>query len=119
MSLKFIDTNKIPHVPVPGSGELAEIMGEKVCGAKNVVGNLRWLKPGDSLEVRPGAKVHELVYLMEGQGVIRLNSKDYPVAKGNGFYLGPNEAASIKPGRQRDAQALPLDRSRTEVERHR
>lgn len=46
MSLTFIDTNKIPHVKVPGSGEMAEIMGG-FYGAKNVVGNLRWLKPGN------------------------------------------------------------------------
>jgi uncharacterized cupin superfamily protein len=96
MSLTFIDTNKIPHVKVPGSGEMAEIMGQKLCGAKNVVGNLRWLKPGESLEVRPSAKVHELVYLMEGQGVVCLNAKEYPVAKGNGFYVGPKESASIR-----------------------
>jgi uncharacterized cupin superfamily protein len=96
MSLTFIDTNKIPHVKVPGCGEAAEIMGQKVCGAKNVVGNLRWLNPGDSLDVRCEPKIHQLVYLMEGEGVICLNGKDYPVAKGNGFYLGPMEAASIR-----------------------
>jgi mannose-6-phosphate isomerase-like protein (cupin superfamily) len=32
---------------------------------------------------------------MEGQGVIRLDSKDYEVKKGAGIYLGPSEAARI------------------------
>jgi quercetin dioxygenase-like cupin family protein len=105
MSLTFIDTNKIPPVKVPGAGEFAEIMGKKVCGAKNVVGNLRWLKAGDNLALRCEPKVHQLAYIMAGEGVITLNGKDYDVAKGNGIYLGPNEAASI---RQRGAATLKL-----------
>lgn len=105
MSLTFIDTNKIPHVKVPGAGECAEIMGDKLCGAKNVVGNLRWLSAGESLAVRCEPKVHQMVYLMDGLGVITLNGKDYEVGKGNGFYLGPAEAASI---RQRGTGTLKL-----------
>ena len=34
---------------------------------------------------------------MEGSGVITLNGKDYPVAKGAGVYCGPNESAAIRP----------------------
>ena len=36
-----------------------------------------------------------MVYLMEGQGVIRLEGKDYQVKQGGGVYLGPSEKASI------------------------
>ena len=32
---------------------------------------------------------------MEGEGVIRLENKDYAVKKGAGIYLGPKETASI------------------------
>ena len=105
MSLTFIDTNKIAPVSIPGSGTLAEIMGEKLCGAKNVVGCLRWLAAGDklALAVKPG--FHELVYLMSGEGTITLNGKDYDVAKGNGIYVGPGESAGI---RQRGSSALKL-----------
>jgi hypothetical protein len=35
---------------------------------------------------------------MEGQGSIRLDSKDYEVARGAGVYLGPSESASIQAG---------------------
>ena len=41
MSLTFIDTNKISHAKLPGSGEFAEILNDQLCGAKNVVGSLR------------------------------------------------------------------------------
>ena len=34
MSLTFIDTNKIPHAKLPGSGEFAEILNDKLCGAE-------------------------------------------------------------------------------------
>jgi hypothetical protein len=33
---------------------------------------------------------------MEGKGKIRLDGKDYEVAKGNGVYLGPSETATIQ-----------------------
>ena len=41
------------------------------------------------------AETHQLVYLMEGEGVIDLDNKGYEVAKGAGIYLGPNETAII------------------------
>jgi hypothetical protein len=47
MSLTFIDTNKISHAKLPGSGEFAEILNKELCGAENVVGSLRWLNPGE------------------------------------------------------------------------
>jgi mannose-6-phosphate isomerase-like protein (cupin superfamily) len=66
-------------------------------GAKNVLGTLRWLSPGEKFEAGPQEK-HQLIYLMEGQGSIRLDSKDYEVARGAGVYLGPSESASIQAG---------------------
>jgi quercetin dioxygenase-like cupin family protein len=96
MSLTFIDTNKIAHSTLPGAGEFAEVLNDYLCGAKNVVGSLRWLKPGEKLDVRSGKDTHQLVYLMEGEGVITLDSQDHHVKKGSGIYLGPLEFASIK-----------------------
>ena len=96
MSLTFIDTNKVPHVKLPGSGEFAEILNDKLCGAKNVVGSLRWLGPGEKLDVRSDKNTHQLVYLMQGEATITLNSKDHNVRKGSGVYVGPSEAVAIK-----------------------
>jgi glyoxylate utilization-related uncharacterized protein len=96
MSLTFIDTNKISHTKQPGSGEYAEILNNQLCGAKNVVGSLRWLHPGEKLDVRSDAKTHQLVYLMEGEAAITLNSKDHKVGKGSGVYVGPSESVTIK-----------------------
>jgi len=94
MSLTFIDTNKLPHSKISGSGEFAEVLNNQLCGAKNVVGSLRWLKSAETFrpEVMPR---HQLIYIMEGRGRIRLNERDYDVEKGAGVYLGPAETATI------------------------
>ena len=96
MSLTFIDTNKIAHTKLAGAGEYAEVLNGKLCGAKNVVGSLRWLNPAETLDIRSDANTHQLVYLMEGEGTITLDSKDHGVKKGSGFYVGPSESASIR-----------------------
>jgi glyoxylate utilization-related uncharacterized protein len=96
MSLTFIDTNKISHVKVPGAGEFAEVLNSRLCGAKNVVGSLRWLNAGEKLDVRSDANTHQLVYLMEGEATITMNSKDHGVKKGAGVYVGPSESVAIK-----------------------
>ncbi len=92
--LTFIDTNKLPRVKTP-QGEVTEILNEKLEGAKNVFGTLRWLSPGEKFEAGPLEK-HQLIYLMEGQGRIRLENKDYDVRRGAGVYLGPSESATIQ-----------------------
>lgn len=103
MSLTFIDTNKVSHVKLPGSGEFAEILNDRLCGAKNVVGSLRWLHSGEKLDVRSDKNTHQLVYLMQGEATITLDSKDYNVKKGSGVYVGPSETVAIK-----QAGAAPL-----------
>ncbi len=94
--LTFIDTNQLPRVKTP-QGEVTEILNEKLAGAKNVFGTLRWLAPGERFQADPIGK-HQLIYLMEGQGTIRLDKKDYEVARGAGVYLGPLESATIQAG---------------------
>src|ERR1700691_3517459 len=94
--MTFIDTNKISHVKLPGSGEFAEISNKELCGAENVVGSLRWLNTGEKLEVRSDKNTHQLVYLMQGEATITLDSKDHKVRKGSGVYVGPSETVTIK-----------------------
>jgi len=90
----FIDTNALPRVQTP-EGEATEILNAGLCGAKNVLGTLRWLKSGESYTAPTEGK-HQLIYLMEGKGSIRLDGKDYAVEKGAGVYLGPAETATIR-----------------------
>lgn len=98
MSTTFIDTNAIPRVDLPGgAGTAAEILNRALCGAENVVATLRWLGAADRLTAEPLRDTHQLIYLMEGDGIIALGGKDYPVAKGAGVYLGPSETASVRP----------------------
>lgn len=93
----FIDTKQCRRVKLTDAGgEVAEIVNRKLCGAKNVVGMLRWLVQGDDFAVEPLANTNQLVYLMEGSGVIKLKGKDYEVVKGAGIYLGPSESAGIR-----------------------
>ena len=89
----FIDTNKLPRTVSP-QGEFTEILNSALVGAKNVLGVLRWLKPGESFHADAGDK-HQLLYLMDGQGRINLENRDHDVKKGMGIYLGPSEKATI------------------------
>ncbi len=93
----FIKTGDCARGKVPGNqGEVSEIVNNSLCGAKNVVGMLCWIGPSQRFDVQARPDAHQLVYLMEGEGVIALDSEEYPVAKGAGFYLGPSETASIR-----------------------
>lgn len=91
----YIDTNTLPHTKTPGSGEFVEVLNNALCGARNVVGSLRWLRGGEYYDAISDSKTHQLVYLMEGEGTITLSAKDHQVARGNGIYLGPSESARI------------------------
>jgi quercetin dioxygenase-like cupin family protein len=97
MSLTFIETNKLPKKATSGQGEVTEVLNAALCGAKNVHGSLRWLKSAETFKPEATDK-HQLIYLMEGKGNIRLNDKDYNVEKGAGVYLGPSETATIQAG---------------------
>jgi quercetin dioxygenase-like cupin family protein len=94
MSVTFIDTDKLSRQSTP-PGEVVEILNRELAGAKNVLGMLRWLRPGKKFEAEAAGK-HQLLYLLEGSGRIRLNNKDYDVSKGSGVYLGPSENATIQ-----------------------
>jgi quercetin dioxygenase-like cupin family protein len=95
----FIDTNELPRKQT-SQGELTEILNNELAGAKNVLGMLRWLKPGEKFNADASDK-HQLIYLMDGQGSITLERKEHEVRKGMGVYLGPSETATIQaaPGR--------------------
>ena len=95
MSLTFIDTNNLPRNSIPGHGEMTEVLNEALCGAKNVVASLHWLKPGDNFRAEAATK-HQLIYLMDGTGRVTLDGKDYEIARGAGVYLGPSEIAEVK-----------------------
>ena len=95
MPLTFIDTNKLPKKASAGRGQVTEVLNEALCGARNVHGSLRWLKSAETFKPDVADK-HQLIYLMEGEGCIRLDDRDYDVEKGAGIYLGPSEMATIQ-----------------------
>ena len=89
----FIDTNQLPREKT-AQGEVTEILNNKLAGARNVVGSLRWLQSGEKYQAEASDR-HQLIYLMEGSGSINLENKDHDVSKGMGVYLGPSETATI------------------------
>lgn len=95
MSLTFIDTNKLPKRAMAGHGEVVEVLNHALCGANNVQGSLRWLAGEERFEAGAAGK-HQLLYVMDGKGRIRLDGADYDVEKGGGVYLGPAETAAIQ-----------------------
>jgi hypothetical protein len=97
MPLTFIDTNKLPRTRTARQGEVAEVLNEALCGARNVRGTLRWLRSAEAFRPAPTGR-HQLIYLMEGNGSIGIDGKVYQVEKGAGLYLGPSETATIKAG---------------------
>jgi hypothetical protein len=101
--LTFVNTKDLPRLKTP-HGEITEILNWELCGAKNVLGVLRWLNAGEKFKAEASDK-HQLVYLMEGHGRIRLDSRDYDVSKGAGVYLGPSESATVEAS---DAGSLKL-----------
>ncbi len=102
----FIDSGKCARVRGTGnSGEFAEIVNNALCGASNVVGSLRWLGNGETLQAGGEAGFTQLVYLMEGNGVITLGGKDYEVGQGAGVFLDLGEEASVS---NRTGQTLKL-----------
>ena len=97
MAVTYIHTSRCPRIKLGGAqGAVAEIVNGALCGAKNVVGMLRWLDAGERFDAESLNDRHQLIYLMEGNGVIALENKEYRVAKGAGIYLGPRETASIR-----------------------
>jgi hypothetical protein len=84
MSLTFIDTNKLPKKTSAGEGEVVEVLNAALCGAQNVHGSLRWLKSTETFKADATDK-HQLIYLMDGKGSIRLNDHDYEVGKGGSW----------------------------------
>jgi hypothetical protein len=96
MATTYIDTNQCARIKLAGQqGSVAEIVNRALCGAENVVGMLRWLVEREHFEAEILDDRHQLIYLMEGDGVITLEKKSYPVSKGAGIYLGPSETASV------------------------
>jgi quercetin dioxygenase-like cupin family protein len=95
----YIDTSQCERRRLPDSqGTLAEVMNRSLCRAENGTAMLRWLEEGDRFQAEARESTHQLIYLIEGAGIIELEGKDYEVAQGGGIYLGSGEAAGVRPG---------------------
>jgi mannose-6-phosphate isomerase-like protein (cupin superfamily) len=96
MSSTYIKTNECVRTALEdGQGEVADIINREICGAEDFTGMLRWLRAGQRFDAALLEDTHQLIYLIEGDGVIELEGESYPVKRGAGIYLGPAETAGI------------------------
>ena len=97
MSATIIDTNNCARSTLGNDrGEVAGIIDADLCGAEDVTGMLRWIAEGQRFDAESLADTHQLIYMIEGDGVIELEGENYPVKQGAGVYLGPAETAAIR-----------------------
>ena len=96
MAVTRIHTTSLPRLQVSGQGSVAEVLNEALAGARNVSCALRWLSADDFFSTPLQEDAHQLIYLMEGEGIIRLSANQFEVAKGAGIYLGPSETAEVR-----------------------
>ncbi len=95
--ITFIDTEACERKRLDGDqGEMAEVVNKALCGAEQISASLRWLGEGERFEAAPLTGSHQLIYMMEGNGVVTLEGKDYDVGPGAGLYLGPGEGAGLR-----------------------
>ena len=95
--ITFIDTAACERKNLgKNQGEAAEVVNNALCGAGQMTAHLRWLGEGERFDAEPLSGSHQLMYVMEGTGVVALEGKDYEVGPGAGLYLGPGESASLR-----------------------
>ena len=112
MANTYIDTNNLPHTKTP-AGEYVEVLNNALCGAKNVVGTLRWLQAGERYDAANDARTNQLIYLMEGEATITLNAQVARRGKRQRDLSGAVGIGEHRAAGQRPAQTLPVGRTET------
>ena len=95
------------------AGEYVEVLNNALCGAKNVVGTLRWVKAGERYDAANDARTNQLIYLMEGEATITLNAKVARRGEGQRDLSGAVGVGEHRAAGHRPAQTLPVGRTET------
>lgn len=104
MSTTIVDTTALPKIK-DSSGASVAILNRETCGAEYAHGVLRYVESGSQFDAVAAKPMHQLIYVLQGAGVIKIDSAEYEVKKGGGAYLAPLETAEI---RQKGAEPLKL-----------
>jgi hypothetical protein len=94
MSATIVDMAALPRIK-DASGELVEVLNRETCGAEYAHGVLRFVESGRQFDAIAAKPMHQLIYVLQGAGVVRIDSAEYEVEKGGGVYLAPLETAKI------------------------
>lgn len=84
--ITFIDTAACERKSLE-QGEAAEVESKALCGAEQMTAHLRWLGEGEHFDAKPLSGSRQLLYMLEGAGVVTLWGKDYEVGPGEGANL--------------------------------
>jgi len=104
MSATIVDMAALPRIK-DASGELVEVLNRETCGAEYAHGVLRFVESGRQFDAATEEPMHQLIYVLEGAGVIKIDAVEYDVEKGGGVYLAPLETAKVG---QKGAEPLKL-----------
>ena len=112
MANTYIDTNKLPHTKTP-EGEYVEVLNNALCGAKNVVGTLRWVKAGRTLRRRE-RRAHQSARLPDGRrGHHHAEREVHRGGEGQRDLSGAVGIGAHRAAGHRPAQTLPVGRTET------
>lgn len=103
----YIKTGECPETTLPDDqGRARQIMNRELCGAETGVVTIRTLGPGEAATLAGLPASKQLVYVMNGAGVITLGEKRVSVGPGAGLYLEEGESAAIAQDRDADLVAV-------------
>ena len=64
------------------------------------------LKPGDRMEAHGHKVVEETFYVIEGEGSITVDGKEFPARAGDAFYVPPPERHGLSNGGSADMKVI-------------
>jgi mannose-6-phosphate isomerase-like protein (cupin superfamily) len=105
----YIDTDTCEEVHLDDAqGTVKEIMNASLCGASSGTATLRRLSPGEEVTIAGLPQSVQLLYVIEGNALLTLKGRPYPVTPGAGVYLDRNESIHVAQEGTEEAHILHL-----------
>ena len=76
--------------PVPANGHVRNILSQALTGgAANLSMGTQTVAPGGFIREHTHAHNEEIIHVLDGRGVARLDGDDHPIQRGATVYIGP------------------------------